>query len=287
MILIADSGSTKCDWQAVKDKQPFLFTHTNGINPFFHDEITIEAFIIENEKLTGIADEVTHIFFYCAGGSNSDLNIRVERGLKKVFKNAEIMVDHDLVGAALSTWNGHPGITCILGTGSNSVYFDGNKMKEEVPALAYILGDEGSGSYFGKKLLADYLYKKLPAEIADVVRYELKLTKNEILDRVYMKPYANVYLAGFMKLIHQFLHLDYVSEMIAEGMNKFLRIHVMCFENYKEVPVHFIGSVAYFFSDQLRLEADKLGITIGNITKKPIDGLVDYHIKYHFDKLDK
>jgi len=287
MILIADSGSTKCDWQIVKEKQPFLFTNTNGINPFFHNEATIEAFIRENDKLTGLANEVTHIFFYCAGGSNSDLNIQVEHGLKRVFKNAEILVDHDLVGAAFSTWNGHPGITCILGTGSNSVYFDGEKLHEEVPALAYILGDEGSGSYFGKKLLADYLYNNLPKELDDVMRNELKLSKNEILESVYMKPYANVYLAGFMELIHQFLHLDYISDMIAEGMNRFLRTHVMCFVNYKEVPVHFIGSVAYFFSEQLRQEADKLGITIGNINKKPIEGLVDYHINYQFDKLIK
>ena len=287
MILIADSGSTKCDWQVVKDKKSFLFTNTKGINPFFHDEATIEAFVMENERLRELADEVTHIFFYCAGGSSSDLIIRVEQGLKRVFKNADIFVDHDLLGAAYATWNGNPAITCILGTGSNSVYFDGKNTQEEVPALAYILGDEGSGSYFGKKLLADYLYGYLPKEIDDMLRFELKLTKDEILENVYMKPYANVYLAGFMKLIHQFLHLDYIPDMIAEGMNKFLRIHVMCFENYKEVPVHFIGSVAYFFSDQLHLEAEKLGITIGTIIKKPIDGLVDYHIKYHFDKLDK
>jgi N-acetylglucosamine kinase-like BadF-type ATPase len=287
MKLIADSGSTKCDWQVVKDKTSFLFTHTNGINPFFHDESTIETFIRENNELTEVADQITHIFFYCAGGSNTDLNVRVENGLKSVFTNAEIVVDHDLVGAAQSTWDGHPGITCILGTGSNTVYFDGEKMREEVPALAYILGDEGSGSYFGKKLLADYLYNNLPKELDNVLRYELKLTKNEILENVYMKPYANVYLAGFMKLIHQFLHLDYISDMIAEGMNRFLRTHVMCFKEYKEVPVHFIGSVAYFFSDQLQKEAEKLGINIGTISKKPIDGLVDYHIKYHFDKLNK
>jgi glucosamine kinase len=287
MILIADSGSTKCDWQVVKESESFLFTHTNGINPFFHDDVTIEKFIRENEELTNVADQITHIFFYCAGGSNTDLNVQVEKGLKRVFNNAEIMVDHDLVGAALSTWDGHPGITCILGTGSNSVYFDGENMREEVPALAYILGDEGSGSYFGKKLLADYLYNKLPKELDDVMRYELKLTKNEILENVYMKPYANVYLASFMQLIHQFLHLDYVSNMISEGMERFLRTHVMCFNDYKDVPVHFIGSVGFFFSEQLRAEALKLDINISTIDKKPIDGLVDYHIKHHFDKLNK
>ena len=287
MILIADSGSTKCDWQAVKDDNPILFTNTNGVNPFFHDKFTIESFVRDNDELLRIADEVSHIYFYCAGGSNSELNIRVEEGLKRVFKNSEVLVDHDLLGAAFSTWNGKPGITCILGTGSNSAYFDGDKLHEEVPALAYILGDEGSGSYFGKKLLADYLYKRLPKEIDNVLRFDLKLTKDEILENVYMKPYANVYLASFMKLIHQFIDTDYVSEMISEGLSRFLKTHVMCFENYKNTPVHFIGSVAYFFSDQLHKEANKLDIKIGNINKKPIDGLVDYHINYQFDKLNK
>jgi len=285
MILIADSGSTKCDWQVVEDKKKTLYTTTKGINPFFHNEDTIEIFIRDNKELTELAEDVSHVFIYCAGGSNAEMIKIVEGGLKKVFKNASLMVDHDLVGAALSNFNGKPAITCILGTGSNSIAFDGENMTEIVPALAYILGDEGSGSYFGKRLLSDYLYHFLPTEINTYLKDKLKLTKDEILENVYMKPYANVYLASFMKTIHKFKDNSYMHDVLVEGMHKFLRIHVACFENYTEMPVNFIGSVAFHFQDELKEAADKLNIKIGSICKKPIDGLVEYHLKQQLDKL--
>lgn len=285
MILIADSGSTKCDWQVVKDKKRTLYTTTKGINPFFHNKETIESFIRANKELTELADEVNQVFIYCAGGSNSEMIKIVEGGLKTVFKNADLMVDHDLLGAALSNYNGNPAITCILGTGSNSIAFDGKTMSEKVPALAYILGDEGSGSYFGKRLLSDYLYHFLPVEIDNYLKEELKLTKDEILENVYMKPYANVYLASFMKTIHRFKEHNYVHDFLVEGMYKFLKIHVTCFENHQDMPVNFIGSVAFYFQDELKEAAAKLNINIGNICKKPIDGLVEYHLNHQLDKL--
>jgi glucosamine kinase len=280
MIIIADSGSTKCDWQVIEGKNKTLYTHTKGINPFFHDELTIESFIKENKELYDLAGQVDQVFIYCAGGSNKELNKRVECGLKRVFINAEAVVEHDLLGAALSTFNGKPGITCILGTGSNSIAYDGVTMTEKVPALAYILGDEGSGSYFGKRLLSDYLYHFLPKEIDSILRNEMKITKDQILENVYMKPYANVYLASFMKLIHQFKDSQYMHPILVEGFEKFLTIHVKCFDNYKEVPVSFIGSVAFYFQDELKEAANKLGIHIGTINKKPIDGLVEYHLNH-------
>ena len=287
MIIIADSGSTKCDWQVIDGKKKTLYTHTKGINPFFHDEETIESFIQENKELYALADKVTHVYIYCAGGSNKELNKRVECGLKRVFKSAEAIVDHDLIGAAYSTFTGKPAITCILGTGSNSIAFDGEKMVEKVPALAYILGDEGSGSFFGKRLLSDYLYHFLPEEIDDVLRNDMKITKDQILENVYMKPYANVYLASFMKLIHRFRNSDYMRPILIEGFEKFLRIHVMCYDNYDKTPVNFIGSVAYYFQEELHIAAKNLGIHIGDINKKPIDGLVAYHLNYHYNKLQQ
>ncbi len=285
MILIADSGSTKCDWQVVEGKKKTLYTTTKGINPFFHNKETIESFIRGNKELTEIADKVSHVFIYCAGGSNAEMIKIVEGGLRTIFKNAELMVDHDLLGAALSNFNGEPAITCILGTGSNSIAYDGKTMTEKVPALAYILGDEGSGSYFGKRLLSDYLYHFLPAEIDNYLNKELKLTKDDILENVYMKPYANVYLASFMKTIHKFKDLDYMHDILVEGMHKFLKIHVTCFDNYQEMPVNFIGSVAFYFQDELKEAASKLDVKIGGICKKPIDGLVEYHLNHQLDKL--
>jgi len=280
MILIADSGSTKCDWQAVEGSEKTLYTTTKGINPFFHDEKTIESFVRVNDDLIKVSDQVSHVYIYCAGGSNTELNKIVEAGLKRVFSNAKVEVEHDLLGAAYSTYSGTPAITCILGTGSNSIAFDGENIKEMVPALAYILGDEGSGSFFGKRLLSDYLYHSLPHEMDEVLRNEMKITKDDILENVYMKPYANVYLASFMKFIHRFKGSEYMHKILVEGMEKFLKIHVMCYENHKEIPVNVIGSVGFYFQDELRLAAKNLGFEITNICKKPIDGLVKYHIHY-------
>ena len=284
MYLIADSGSTKCDWMLVKDDNTTEAFSTMGFNPFFHNEEVIFKAIFENLALAKYANQVKLVFLYSAGCSSKELKQVVENGLHKVFGKANIYVDHDLVGAAFSTYNGTPGITCILGTGSNSCFFDGDNLTEEVPALGYILGDEGSGSYFGKRLLSDYLYKKLPQEINHLLQDELHLTKKEIFENVYMKPHANVYLASFMKIISQYKELPYVKNIVAAGMNHFLVNHVCCFENYKKVPVHFIGSIAYYFEDILKAEAKKLDITVGNVIKKPIDGLVDYHQKYLIKK---
>ncbi len=280
MYLIADSGSTKCDWMLLKDNNQTELFSTMGFNPFFHNETIISNAIINNKDLAQYADKVELIFLYSAGCSSKELKQIVERGLKLVFSKAHIYVDHDLVGAAFSTYSGTPGITCILGTGSNSCFFDGDIVSEEVPALGYILGDEGSGSYFGKKLLADYLYKKLPQEIHTVLQNDFKLSKKEIFESVYMKPHANVYLASFMKIFSSFKELPYVKETVAKGMAHFLQNHVCCFPNYKKVPVHFIGSIAYHFESILHQEAEKLDIQVGNIIKKPIDGLVSYHLKY-------
>jgi hypothetical protein len=155
---------------------------------------------------------------------------------------------------------------------------------EEVPALGYILGDEGSGSYFGKKLLTRFLYRQLPAPIQQQLETEYKLNKTTIFENVYMKPHANVYLASFMKVYSANKDLDWVKQTVAAGIRDFLENHVACFPNYKKVPVHFVGSIGFHFEDIVREECGKMGITPGNIIKKPIHGLVDYHMKYLIKK---
>ncbi|MGY6562697.1 MAG: BadF/BadG/BcrA/BcrD ATPase family protein [Luteibaculaceae bacterium] len=285
MLLIADSGSTKCDWKLLDNQNQATYFSSIGINPYFHNEKFIEDNLKKQTQLMEIADQVDYLFFYCAGGSTKELKAIVHRGLSLIFRHAKIVVDHDLVGAALSTYDGSPGITCILGTGSNSVYFDGDIMREEVPALAYILGDEGSGSYYGKKLLAAFLYKQLPQEMHDALIEEYKLDKDTVIDSVYMKPHANVYLASFMRFMSRFKETDWVKNNILHGMEHFLTTHVLCYSNAKKVPVHFVGSIAYYFRDELFQVADKLGLKVGKIDKKPIDGLVEYHINFTLPKL--
>ena len=156
---------------------------------------------------------------------------------------------------------------------------------EEVPALGYILGDEGSGSYFGKKLLTAFLYKKLPANIANDLVKEFNISKAMIFENVYEKPNANVYLASFTRFIGKYKEEPFVKEMLIQGMRDFLINHVCCFENYKELPVHFIGSVAFHFQDELVIAAKELDVKMGRIIKQPIKNLVDYHIQYIFPKV--
>ncbi len=279
MILIADSGSTKCDWVLLDNKREVGAISTMGFNPFFHSEAVIVASIKAQEMLSEYAERVTDIFFYSAGCSTPELNKIVENALALVFTQANILVDHDVLGAALAACQGEPGIACILGTGSNSCYYNGVGVFDEIPALGYILGDEGSGSWYGKQVLRDYLYNEpIPAELRKDLE-EQGYDKASVLENTYMKPHANVYLASFMRTISKYRHSEYVSNMLHEGMKTFLERHVCCFENHREVPVNFVGSIAYYLQDILTDEAEKLGISIGNVIKKPIDGLVKYHIQ--------
>ena len=279
MILIADSGSTKCDWILANGTENHEFK-TMGFNPFFHDEKLIVEKIRAQEKMVQNSDAISEVYFYGAGCHNANLQQVVSRALKNVFPRSQISVDHDLAGAAYATCGGQPGIACILGTGSNSCYFDGDNIHEEVPALAYILGDEGSGSYFGKKLLSLYLYKKLPEKLHKELRDNYKLTKDVIFENVYQKPHANVYLASFMKVLSENKNESFVQKMIFDGMTDFLKTHVCCFKTHREIPVHFVGSVAYYFEEILKSAAASLSITVGNIVKKPIHNLAEYHLSH-------
>lgn len=286
MILIADSGSTKCDWILMDSSGKRYGSFSSmGFNPYFHNEDLIEKELKAHPSIASQANEVKVVFFYGAGCSTDKLNSIIVRGLTRVFVNAKIHVDHDLVGAAYSTYDGNPAISCILGTGSNSCFFDGEKIYEEVPSLAYILGDEGSGSYFGKRLLREFYYKKLPLEIHQAFAKEFTLTKDEFISRIYNQPNANVYLASFMKFIGKFSDHAHVQQWMREGMTEFLDIHVQCFENYRDVPTHFVGSVAFYFQNILRETCEKMDINMGRVIQKPIDGLVDYHLHFKLPEL--
>jgi glucosamine kinase len=275
MIAIIEGGSTKSDWILLSGEKKLPF-HTKGINPYFHSVEEVIESIKENEELCSFRDEISQVFFYGAGCSASHLNEIVEKGFQSVFKNAQISVDHDLTACAYSTYTGKPGISCIIGTGSNSCYFDGVNLTEQVPALGYILGDEGSGSYFGKKLLADFLYGKLPKPMAQKLEL-LGWTKDLIVEKVYREPNANVFLASFMPFIAGFRDNDYVKNMIREGFEHFVRNHVLCFENAKEVPVHFVGSIADMFIHELKQTLSAYDIKIGVVIRKPIHGLALFH----------
>ena len=279
MILVADSGSTKCDWILIDSQSNQHKTNSMGFNPFFHDADLVYSKLMENELFIEYRNRVSEVYFYGAGCSSEARNRIIANGLKRVFSSAEtVLVDHDLKGAALSTSQGDTGISCILGTGSNSCYFDGTKVMEKVPALGYILGDEGSGSYFGKILLSEWLYHRMPAELAEDFAKEYNLTKEGIFEAVHHKADPNVYLASFSPFISKHLDHPYFREMVYDGLDKFVNIHVLCYDNYKDVPVHFVGSIAYYFKEVLQKVAIKYSFTVGKIEKRPVEPLTQYHI---------
>ena len=281
MILIADSGSTKCDWIAINTSGEVLGEFsTQGLNPYFHKEDLIEEALLVNKKLMGISSEVVKIFFYGAGASSAELVKVMTDGLARIFKTAQIVVDHDLVGAAYAAYDGEENITCIMGTGSNSCFFDGTEVSEEIPSLAYILGDEASGSYFGKMLLRAFFYKKLPKHLHESFEKTYQLEKDEFIQRVYNQPHANVYLASFMKFLGQHKEEALFQEWVEEGIREFIQIHVKCFKKWEQVPVHFIGSIGYYFESALRVACEKEGLKTGRIIKKPIHSLVQYHLDH-------
>ena len=280
MILIAESGSTKTDWVLVNDNKEITMFKTMGFNPFFHSSEFIAEEIQNNKEFYEASKNVDKLYFYGAGCSSDEMNNIVKLGLNKIYPNSAVIVDHDLLACALSTYQGEPSISCILGTGSNSCYFDGNVLREEVPAIAYVLGDEGSGSFYGKKLLRDYLYNQLPESISKDFESQFGNAKADIFENVYMKPHANVYLASFMKFINRHYHHEYVVNMIQHGMNEFMKIHVCCYPEHKSVKTHFIGSISKIFERELIQAAKNNGVILGEIIQKPVDNLVNYHLNH-------
>lgn len=277
MVLVVESGSTKADWMLVDKGNEATFV-TKGFNPYFHKKEDILHELNGNYDLASIKNEVEAVYFYGAGCSIPELNAIIRSGLSSYFRNAHITIDHDLMACAYACYSGVPEIACILGTGSNSCYFNGKDLYEAVPAVGHILGDEGSGCFFGKRILADFLYKRLPAPMLDELN-DLGLNKDVIVENVYRKPDANVYIASFMPILIRHKELKYCQNVIADGIQQFIDIHVKCYENYKETQVNFVGSMACLLSDELRIICNANEIEIGTIIRKPLRNLVEYHLR--------
>ena len=280
MIFIIESGSTKSDWVLVDDKSKQTFYNTIGFNPYFHSAEFVSSEIKKNKEIIGHVSSVKKIFFYGAGCSSEKMNNKIERGIQSVFKDAEIFVEHDLLACAFATYEGEPGISCIIGTGSNSCHFDGVNLNEEVPALGYVLGDEGSGSYFGKFLLSSFLYHKLPSDLLKDFQETYALTEADIVSGVYQKESPNVFIASFMPFVVKHKKHKFFNDVLVKGLQHFMEVHVCCYKDYLDTPVHFVGSLSVLLEDELRIAADNLGIEIRSVTAKPIQNLVDYHLKY-------
>lgn len=282
MVLIGISGSSKCDWQIIESDKTVSRFSTGGLNPIFHSEDEIFDQISKIPELENKDIEVVYV--YSAGcGSKSLQNVLI-RAFSRAYPKSNYYVNHDIVASALATYEGEPSISCILGTGSNACYFDGDIVRQEVPALDYVLGDEGGGSNYGKQLLHAFLYKKLPQDLSKDFEDEYHLTKELVLENVYMKPYPNVYLASFMKFIQKHQQHEYMQHMIHQGMRSFMEYYILPIPKYSVLKTHFTGSIAHYFENELRTVATDMNVIVGKIIKEPIDDLVKYHINKKYGK---
>ena len=278
MTLIADGGSTKCDWILLDHKGEVLVrTRTRGLNPAVIPFDALIARINENPELTGIFDTVEHLDFYGAGAGTKTPNEILTKVLKGLFVKAQVTVNEDLLAAVYAATN-EPGIVCILGTGSNSCYFDGEKIHNIVPSLGYILMDEASGNYFGKRLIRDYYYKKMPEPIMRSFEKRFNLDADEIKLNLYQRANPNTYLASFAEFIFTAQEVNgYFYQLISDGMKRFIEYRVLCYKEAQNVPIHFIGSIAHFSEEMIRNAMMPYQLTLGKIIRRPIDGLVDYY----------
>lgn len=279
MILIADSGSTKTDWRIINETGVLEQVSTAGINPQYLDADKIYSLIASSllPNLKGKNPSV--IYYYGAGCSSPERNQRVHSALSRAFTHCEINVDHDLLGAARALCGHEPGIACILGTGSNSCLYDGKNIIDNVPSLGFLMGDEGSGAYLGKMLIRAYLYRELPEDLALSLKNTYNLTKDSILDSVYYSDMPSTYLATFAKFMHEKRKKPAIHAMIYENFAEFFERHISKYEGFTELPVSFVGSISYHFSDTLKQVAKKYGVKTGQIIISPSDGLIDYHLQ--------
>ena len=279
MRLIVDSGSTKTDWIAIDDSGNILFeTQTLGLNPQVLSEAIVEERIINNYELYRIRNEVDSTFFYGAGCGTEPPRKLMEGVVKSIFQNSTISVKEDTYAAVYAiTDPGEPSIVCILGTGSNCSFYDGEIVHQKITSLGYILMDDASVNYFGRQLLRDYYFNKIPKALSDSFAEEFNLGAEEIKTNLYKKSNPNTYLATFAKFVIVNKNDPYIQGLINKGLGLFIENQIMQFDNAKELPIHFIGSISYFLREELEAKLISYGFTLGKILKKPIEGLVSYH----------
>ena len=276
MILIADSGSTKTHWCLVEKGKVVSEIFTDGINPFYQNELEIIT-LLDSQLVPKLPEStIEQIFFYGAGCSFPEKKLLVSQALVRFFSNAMIEIQSDLLAAARSIFQHEKGIACILGTGSNSCYYDGKEIVQNISPLGYILGDEGSGAVLGKLLMADCMKNQLPEWIAKKLLDEYELTPAIILENVYKKPFPNRFLAKFTPFILEHIEEPSIFNLVYDSFDAFLVRNVMQYP-LEDIEVGFVGSIAHYFRDTLEIVASERGIVISEIIQNPMEGLVRFH----------
>ncbi len=277
MLIIADSGSTKTHWRLANKKGNLTQFQSMGLNPWYQDDLTFQTVV--NGVFEGIdLHRISTVYFYGAGVTPGTQYHRVKSLLQNLFKKAEIHVFDDITGAVRATCNGQPGITSVLGTGSNTCYSDGHKVIRKQPALGYVLGDEGSGAHLGKLLLKAYLQGDLPVETEEKFQKRYALERTDVLQRL-AGEHPNRFLASFSKFIWQHRHSTAVQELILAAFKAFFEEQIIKYPNYREIPLHLVGSVGYYYADFIRKAGKEFGVYLGTIIGNPIAAITLYHLK--------
>lgn len=276
MILIADSGSTKTSWFFSDTENNTKEISTSGINPFFRTTEDIRTDLQKN-LIPKIKSGISAIYFYGAGIINKQKGDVIRFALQELFPLAKIEVESDLLAAARSSLGDKSGIACIIGTGSNSCLYNGSKIIKNVSPLGFILGDEGSGAVLGRKLLGDFLKGLLPDQLSSKFQKMYPLSYSEFLESVYKKEKPNKFLAEFVPFLSKNINDSYCSRLVENAFEDFIHRNVKQYAGYESIPISFVGSVAYYFQNQLKTVLGKNNLEMGEIMKSPMEGLIQYH----------
>lgn len=275
-ILIADGGATKCEWCLLGARKHQRII-TQGLSPYFVTGEQMVA-VLRNDLLAKLNKPVVdEVYFYGTGCLNPVNAKVVQKAIKAVFPEADVHVSHDMTGAAKALCGNEKGVACNLGTGSFAVYYNGKKILNERAGIGYILGDEGSGAYLGKKVIQYFLYKTFDEDLRYKFDEKYKTTSSEILENVYKKPLPNRYLASFALFLSENRGHYMIENIIEDGLNDFFYYHVCKFGESWKLPIHFVGGVAFAFQDVLEELCNSYEFTLGKVISNPMEGLIDYH----------
>lgn len=275
MVIIADSGSTKCDWILCdENKKEPIRVKTKGLNPAIITKKQFQKILLENDILHNHKDQITEVKFFGAGCGTKKNQKKVNTILESFFTNATALTYEDTMAAVLATTS-KPAVVCILGTGSNCCYFDGINIHLKTPALGYSLMDEGSGNFFGKALLQAYFYEHMPKDLRCVFEQEYNLKEKDIIKGLYKSKTPNKYLASFAPFLFKCESHPFCKNMLLNGVKVFIENHVLKYrDTLKQVPIHFVGSISYYAQDYIKQALQERGITSGKFIKSPMDNII-------------
>jgi glucosamine kinase len=277
MVAVADGGSTKIDWVLANAAGSRVVYTTPGTNPFLLGSDEITDVLADTFRDSAITGEVAQVYFYGAGCSDPKRCDIMQAGLQRLFPQAELWVAHDLLGAARALCGHQPGIACILGTGSNSCLFDGHHITDNVPSLGYVAGDEGSGFDIGKRLLQHYYYREMPPDLAEAFRSGYVGDKQTVWDQMYGRQ-ANVFFASLSTFAAAHQDHPFMKALLVGCFGHYLERHVLKYAGAAELPVHFVGSVAWHYRSMVAEALASKGLKAGRFLQKPIEALVDFHL---------